>query len=213
MNIRIVPTLLLSLLLTVSVTAVAQARFTDNFEAPIINQFWTIVDHAGSGSVNLDTTFAHSGTQSVQVNTDSFGGQEALSHSFPSPLYGSVSVWVYYSNTTSTGYKQLDIFAGTAFSSSDYLIYIDWGDLQTYVRDSNGATTLLVPVQSTGWHQWTFASVSGGVTIKIDDENVFTRPVPFAFKTVNLQQCCLAGSAFFDDFRILVRRAASPPEQ
>jgi ABC-type oligopeptide transport system ATPase subunit len=38
-------------------------------------------------------------------------------------------------------------------------------------------------------------------TIRIDGEKVLTQPVDFAFQTVNLQQCCLAGSAFFDDFR------------
>jgi hypothetical protein len=111
-----------------------------------IKPWWTIVDISGSGSVNLDTTFAHSGIQSVEVNTtDSNGGQEALSHSFHSPLYGTVSVWVYYSNTTSTGYKQLDIFHDLGFSGIDYLLYIDWGNLQTYVRDSHGNTTLLAP--------------------------------------------------------------------
>jgi hypothetical protein len=201
MNIRIAPTLLLSLLFTVGRSAVAQAPFTDNFDGSTINSFWTIVDLAGNGSVNLDTAFAHSGTQSVQVNnTDSSGGQEALSHSFQFPLYGTVSVWVYYSNITDTGYKQLDIFEGSESSGSDYLLYIDWGDLQTYLRDSSGVTTLLVPAQSTGWHKWKFSSASDGVTVRIDDRTIFTQPVGFAFQTVNLQQCCLAGTAFFDDF-------------
>jgi hypothetical protein len=194
--------LLLNLLLTVGGSAVAQTSFSDNFE---LKPFWTIVDQAGTGSVNLDSTFVHGGVESVQVTTDSFGGVEALSHSFPSPLYGTVSVWVYYSNTTSTGYKQLDIFDGLAFSGSDYLLYIDWGNLQTYVRDSSGATTLLAPAQSTGWHKWTFSSTSGVtiVTIRIDNKKVLTQAVDFAFQTVNLQQCCLAGSAFFDDFSFI----------
>lgn len=197
---RIAPTLLLGLLLTLTSSAVAQTGFSDNFE---IKPFWTILDNAGTGSVTLDNTLAHSGVESVQVNTGSFGGQEALSHSFTAPLHGTVSVWVYYSNVTSTGYKQLDIFDGPAFSDGDYLLYIDWGDLQTYVRDSSGATTLVAPAQSTGWHKWTFSSVSSRVKIKIDSVEVFGQPVDFPFQTVNLQQCCLAGSAFFDDFKFL----------
>ena len=195
---RIAPTLLLGLLLTLTNFAMAQKSFTDNFE---IKPFWTIVDHAGIGSVILDNTFAHSGIESVQVETDSYGGVEALSHSFPAPLYGNVSVWVYYSNVMSTGYKQLDIFDGPAYSGSDYNLYIDWGDLQTYVKDSNNATTLLAPPLSTGWHNWTFSSVPGTVKIKIDGVKVLGQSVDFAFETVNLQQCCLAGSAFFDDFK------------
>jgi hypothetical protein len=197
---RIAPALLLGLLLTLTNFAIAQKGFTDNFE---IKPFWTIVDHAGTGSVILDSTLVHGGIESVQVSTDSFGGVEALSHSFPSPLYGTVSVWVYYSNVTSTGYKQLDIFDGPAFSESDYLMYIDWGDLRTYVRDSSGATTLLAHALSTGWHNWTFSSVPGGVKIKIDGVKVLGQSVDFAFQTVNLQQCCLAGSAFFDDFKFI----------
>jgi hypothetical protein len=200
MNIRIVPTLLLSLLLTVGGSALAQTSFSDNFE---IKPFWTILDHAGTGSVILESTLVHGGIESVQVSTDSFGGVEALSHSFPSPLFGTVSVWVYYSNTTSTGYKELDIFDGPAFSESDYNVYIDWGDLQTYVNDSNNVTTLLAGPLSTGWHKWTFSSASGMVTIRIDNKKVLTQAVDFAFQTVNLQQCCLAGSAYFDDFSFI----------
>jgi Bacterial Ig-like domain (group 3) len=200
-DIKIAPyVFLLSLLLMICSPALAQKAYTDKFEAPSINPFWTILDHAGTGSVNLDTDLAHSGKQSVEVTTESYGGVEALSHSSPSPLYGTVSVWVYYANVYGTGYKQLDIFAGPAFSGNDYNLYIDWGDLQTYLYDSSGALHVLAPDQSTGWHQWFFSSVSGGVTIKIDGATVFTQTTPFTFQTVNLQQCCDAGSAFFDDF-------------
>ncbi len=190
-------------------SAVAQTPFTDDFEDPAINPFWTILDQAGSGSVNLDTAFAHGGNQSVEVHTDSFGGVEALLHSFQSPAYGTVSVWVYYSNTTATGYKMLDIFNGPASSGSDYNLYIDWGNLETYVKDSSGASRIVAPPQSTGWHNWTFSSMPSGVTIEIDGVQVFTQPVAFAFQTVQLRQCCLAGSAFFDDFRFTSATAYS----
>jgi hypothetical protein len=200
MKFRMGPIVLLNLLLTVGGSAVAQTAFSDNFE---IKPFWTIVDQAGTGSVILDSTFVHGGTESVQVSTESFGGVEALSHSFPSPLHGTVSVWVYYSNVTSTGYKQFDIFDGPASSGLDFNVYIDWGDLQTYVNDSNNVTTLLKGPLSTGWHKWTFSSAPGMVTIRIDNKKVLTQAVDFAFQTVNLQQCCLAGSAFFDDFRFV----------
>jgi hypothetical protein len=112
MKVRIGPMLLLTLLLTVGGSALAQTSFSDNFE---IKPFWKILDHAGTGSVILDSTLVHGGIESVQVSTDSFGGVEALSHSFPSPLYGTVSVWVYYSNTPSSPWcKDLNFGSASA---------------------------------------------------------------------------------------------------
>ena len=75
----------------VCASARAQTAFSDGFEGTTLNPFWAMEVFASSGSVNLSNAFAHSGTQSVQVNTTVFGGAVVLAHHFPSPLYGTVS--------------------------------------------------------------------------------------------------------------------------
>jgi hypothetical protein len=191
-------------------SARAQGSFTDNFEGSTINSFWTVLDTAGNGSASVDTALAHRGKQSIQLTTTaSNGGIEALSHTFPSPLYGAVSVWVYYDNVPTTGYRQLALFPGAEPDGPDYLIYLDWGTLQTYLVDINGNTSQLVPPLKTGWHQWTFSTAPKRVTFKIDNVAVFSRQVGFAFQNINVQQCCLPGSSFFDDFAFHPRKTGT----
>jgi len=78
-DIKITPAVLLGVLLALYGSARAQEPFTDKFEGSTINSFWTILDSTGIGSDSLDTAFVHRGKQSIQLNTGSSGGIEALS--------------------------------------------------------------------------------------------------------------------------------------
>jgi hypothetical protein len=183
----------------------AQSCATDNFEEANINSsFWTVETNGqGSGAVQLVT---YSGNPAVEVQTFDYGIAEFLSHYFTSAVYGTVSVSVYYDNAYASGYKVLVIDNGSDSPPSSYHIFVDWGNFATYLYhpttppSSNWALTQLLPPQSTGWHQWMFASTPNGVSIQIDGATVFTQSAGFAFNAVKLSEQSLAGSAYFANF-------------
>src|SRR6266542_4205578 len=69
--------------------------FSDDFEAPTLNSFWTVT--AQSGSVRLSTNLALSGSRSAQFGSTQNTGQKniRLSHVFSRCVFGRVSVWLY----------------------------------------------------------------------------------------------------------------------
>ncbi len=183
----------------------AQSCATDNFEEGTLNSsFWTTeTTGPGTASVQLGT---YNGEPSVELETFAYGTGEFITHSLTSSAYGTVSVMVYYDNIYANGYKLLDLYSGSDAPPSSYHIYIDWGDLATYLYypttppSGTWALTQLVPPKSTGWHQWTFASTPNGVTIQIDGATVFTQPIGFAFSAITLGTFGVAGSAYFAAF-------------
>src|SRR5438445_7517431 len=66
--------------------------FTDGFEAPSIDPYWTATTQFGS--VSLSTDYTHIGVHAVKFASSS-GGQRniILSHSFASPTQGIFKVW------------------------------------------------------------------------------------------------------------------------
>src|SRR5438046_1171879 len=89
-------------------------------------------------------------------------------------------------------------------------MWLDWGNLTTnlYYPSTDPATgsvttqyAFLYPQQtSPGWRQWTIAFLPSGLQVQIDGTTVFTGPASFAFDIVSLSECCIAGTAVFDDF-------------
>lgn len=71
------------------------ARFTDGFEGASLDPFWAVYQQNGT-VVFPYTNWVHSGAQSVLLQ-GTVGGQKWLwlSHTFETPQYGKVSVWVY----------------------------------------------------------------------------------------------------------------------
>src|SRR5437899_12070686 len=72
------------------------STFVDGFEGPTLNPFWSQTTR--SGSVKFPSTaLVHSGHQSVEF--DSIESSEdkgiGLVHTFETPTYGRVSVWLY----------------------------------------------------------------------------------------------------------------------
>jgi hypothetical protein len=79
------------LALVVAIPAMA-TTYTDGFEAPTINPFWTLT---GPGTATLTQAVAYSGVQSVQLTAaPTFPWDINLIHSFGSQLSGSISVRV-----------------------------------------------------------------------------------------------------------------------
>jgi hypothetical protein len=86
----------------------AQDAFSDGFEATAIDPFWTV----NSGSAQLTSSLAHSGTRAIEMATSGYGQTAALTHRFKSPILCTVRVYVYDSLVRNTGYKQLWIQNG-----------------------------------------------------------------------------------------------------
>src|SRR5205814_778403 len=71
-------------------------NFTDDFESPVLNSFWS--NYANAGFVVFPSTnLAHGGTQSVALNSVANAGQKSIGvyHDFASPIYGRASIWIY----------------------------------------------------------------------------------------------------------------------
>ena len=69
--------------------------FSDSFEGTTLDPFWS--SNTQSGSIQLTTAMAHSGSQSVEfISTETALTKEIqLFHNFSSPTYGVTSVWMY----------------------------------------------------------------------------------------------------------------------
>jgi hypothetical protein len=69
--------------------------FSDSFEGASINPFWSILNR--SGSVSLSSNKAHTGSQSVRLDTTSTSQNKLveLFHQFDAKSYGDTSVWFY----------------------------------------------------------------------------------------------------------------------
>src|SRR2546430_5326107 len=71
-------------------------NFTDDFESPVLNPFWT--NYANAGFVVFPSTnLPHGGAQSVALSSVANAGQKSIGvyHDFASPIYGRASIWMY----------------------------------------------------------------------------------------------------------------------
>jgi hypothetical protein len=159
--------------------------YTDGFEAPTLNPFWST--YSQSGSIALSTAQAHSGEQSVQF-TSSAGSENKsieLSHTFSTPIYGVTSVWV------------LDTGAGAA--SSNYISFLisnsnlnftavigtyDYGfagggpgrgDQYDFSDSPFAGATATGIERSLAWHQFSFVDTPQSLSIMVDGVTVYTR--------------------------------------
>src|SRR3954451_12349828 len=72
--------------------------YSDGFEGASLNPFWTASTTYGAIITVPSTEQAHSGSQSVQFNsprTEPGDGYATLTHTFATPVYGQMSVWLY----------------------------------------------------------------------------------------------------------------------
>src|SRR5262249_55003977 len=129
------------------------------------NPFWTFVSPTNNGAVALDSSVAHTGSQSLELMSQAFGGQAYLVHTFSSGVYGTVEVYVYDSLATGLGYKYLEVSGKSPADPSfnfcnSFSMFHDWGNLGTYLfypqdpPDPNttcASTNLAGAFSSPGW--------------------------------------------------------------
>jgi len=182
--------------------------FTDDFESPVLDPFWT-ANTAGGSVVFPSTLQAHGGAQSVTFSLPSASQSYLfLDHNLSHFSYGTVSVWV-YDPGSSGNYFGLYLLSST--NSSTIL------DVQTYSSDPTFYHYQIVQSYNTivhrtpGWHQFVIQSTSEMLSFAIDGTNVYSGPGNKAFDTlrIGMYGANTVSIPYFDDFQFVEQPASS----
>ena len=190
----------------------AKAQFSDGFEGPGLNPFWSTNVQSGY-VVCPSSTRAHSGSYSVELVTTATVQDKNVSiyHSFGAPTYGTVSVWVYDTGAdiSSGNYISFTVSGGGFSVANIFTADYDLGPGQngsTYLYGvTNGPSVASAIDRTQAWHQFTLSCLPTAFTLKIDDVVIYTGPGGHTFDYVGLS---LSGPYWrpawnvqFDDFQ------------
>ena len=189
-----------------TVFAADPAAFTDDFEAGTLNSFWATTIQ--NGTLTLNTNQVHAGSQAVLFNGSGSGQKEIdLTHTFSTPQYGRVSVWVYdYKD-----YIYFTLFAkNTALGTSATIGVQDWDGSGYYYGPFSGTGGKTPFGRTVGWHHFTIKATTAALTIEIDDQVMYSGSggVPFDQIILHLQGPG-TGRVSWDEFSF--EAAAVPP--
>lgn len=200
-------------LLVLDVGFSGAATFTDDFEGSTLDPFWSTEENSGSITFP-STTQVYSGSQSIQFNSISDGGQKGMyiSHTFAESVFGQVSVWMYdtRADMSSGNYISLHISNSEGvvadLSVKDYDGGPGAGGEYYYSFDSVYGFSEVD--RTVGWHQFTITSLPDEITLKVDDTVVYSAASGMSFDTVRLS---LSGpswrpamSTYFDNFEVTI---------
>lgn len=162
--------------------------FEDDFEAAIIDPFWDSISEE-YGTVSLSADQAHSGTQSLRMQSES-GGNRGMTvrHHLDEPSKGTISVRFYDS---APGRQTLYAFV------EGWNTELPWGEpgyrfgvgirdawcCYYQIQDSNHQTS--VP-RTLGWHEFTIVYGADALQIFIDGVKVQDKPGEYAFDKVTM---------------------------
>ena len=193
----------------------ANAQFSDNFEGPSLNPFWSTALQSGY-VVCPSSTRAHSGSYSLELVTTATAQDKnaAVYHSFAAPTYGTVSVWVYDTgaDVSSANYITVQALRASstvaAIGTYDYDLGPGQGGSTYYYSATNVPSGAASGIDRTrAWHQFAISCLPHSLTIKLDGTVVYTGPGGQPFDTINM---VLSGpywrpawSVQFDDFQFV----------
>ncbi len=196
--------------------------FTDGFEGATLDPFWST--YTQSGSIQLTTAMAHSGSQSVEFSSTqtSLSKYVNLFHNFSSPTYGVTSVWVYDTGAgvDSSNYIDFEISNtsvgfGSELGTQDYDLPGN-GDTYDYSYSappvaSSGSTGIS---RTQAWHQFEFADTPQSFSLLIDGTTVYTQAggTPFTQVLLNMSgpDWDPAWTTYFDDFTYTPSQSVYP---
>lgn len=191
------------------------AGFSDGFEGPTLDPFWSTSTQ--SGSISLTTSVVHGGNRSAQFSSTSTGLDKHINlfHDFSSPTYGTVSVWFYDTGAgqPSSNYIGLAVNQrGTNFAAG--LVAYDYGfagggpgrgdqyDYYDFPIVMNSPATGIDRTQA--WHQYMVQTTPQALTLLVDGVPVYTRGGATPFDQVELSMSGPswrpAWTTYFDDF-------------
>ncbi len=194
-----------------TMVAGAATVYRDDFESAALNSFWSRWESSGSITFPA-TTRAHSGGQSVRLNSTSTSSNKniELFHNFNAPVYGRASVWVYDSGADEFSANYLGFFfrnhqAGTAAGifTQDYDLGLSNGG--GYYYGAPGNESVLTAIDRTkSWHQFTIVAASDVLRLEVDGTTIYQGPGGSKFDQVTMEihgpNWRPAWSVEFDDF-------------
>lgn len=171
-----------------SARAADPLSFSDGFEGPTLNPFWSKLENAGSITFPSSAK-VHSGLQSVQFNSVQGQGQKniELLHNFENPQYGTVSVWVFDTGADLTSSNYLAFFVtnsaqgkSTQILTQDYDLGPTNGGNYDYVP-FNGSGGMSTVDRTQNWHQWSITATASTSILAVDGHTIFSGPggIPF----------------------------------
>ncbi len=183
-------------------------NFSDNFESATLDPFWTI--SAVAGSVTFPSTVrAHSGSQSVQLNSLQGAGEKGISlrHALAQPTYGQVSVWMYDSGADLSSANYMGLHCNVGYlQTSDYDLGPSNGGTYNGAA-ANGSGFITAVDRTQAWHQFAINSTESALTMSIDGTTVYSGAGGTPFTGINLVMYGPtwrpAWSAEFDDFQFV----------
>jgi hypothetical protein len=184
----------------VSVVRKASALvYTDSFEGPSLNSFWSNLD--GEGYLDISTSRQHTGSQSVTHNQT----WDSLMHNFGEQMQGEVSIWFYDSapNLSSiSGGLYLWSNYDHAFAGCLGLSGWDNNNYDQYARGQGGHWTSTEVNRTVDWHNLSMNISNAGLEYIIDSSLVYLDPSQKSFDALDfhLWSYGASGTYSFDDF-------------
>lgn len=196
----------------------SRGGFIDSFEAATLNPFWSV--HTQSGSLTVPSNAqAHTGTRSAQFNSTSSALHKEIQlfHTFPQPVFGKVSVWVYDTGADvfSSNYLFLTLDNSVLgmrsdIGTQDYDLGPGIGGDVYYYRnwvDYNQQPSRSSIDRTRTWHEWAIDTQPGSLSISIDGSTVYSGSDGKPFDSVSLSMFGPswrpAWVGYFDDFQFV----------
>jgi Ca2+-binding RTX toxin-like protein len=198
--------------------------FTDDFEGPTLNSFWSREESSGT-VVFPSNTLVHGGNQAVRLDTFMSAAHKGvnLMHFFDTPQYGRVSIWVYDTGAgaVSSNALYMDIYNPDAGRATWGVWDFDFGRPEDAyrmatddVRDVHDGEVQTSFNRSLGWHQWTIDAVPGSITYSMDGQALHTVPLDLPFTRVlfgmGAPNWRPAWTVSFDDFEFVPLNQPKP---
>jgi hypothetical protein len=177
----------------------AQSTITDSFEGTTLDPSWfTVLNH---GSIFPSTSQAHSGTQSVQLNTSAFPGDSVEMHqNLNTPGYGQVSVWLYDSGAGLSQAANVNFFVGNNTTAWSLLGSPAFATYQ-YVLGSSGFHDTGIG-RTQGWHQFSAESIPGLLALAVDGTLVYSSSDGQPFSYSGFRMWGAPWQSNWDDFTL-----------
>lgn len=170
----------------------AEAAIVDGFEAATLDPFWSTTTL--NGAVGFSTTQVHGGSQALELTTLGVSANKLaqVSHAFASPVYGTVSVWVYDSaaDDLSGNYIELDVFNSILLTNArlftqDYDLGPTNGGIYYYNAFDNTSTATAID-RTKDWHLFEIESLATSLKLSIDGTTVFSSAAGTPFDSISL---------------------------
>jgi hypothetical protein len=190
-------------------------NFTDNFESPTLNPFWSIVTTNGATATYPSTDQANSPTHSLKLTTLSNGlaKEIQLLHTFTMPVYGSISLYIFDSFADQASGEYLDFYAVRSDASAVKLFTNDFdlgpanGGHYYYDTLATGSVSSAID-RTVGWHKFFIDLQPTVTTLEIDDIPVFSGPGGAGFTQMVFDMHAPGfrpgGSTYLDDAQVNV---------